>query len=166
MSSFSFRPSFSHTLDMPPARAVKTPTERLRQDAGQFEVNPLTGFICLRLPVSERHFWTPRLMLGLESAEGDTTLIRGSYGPNANVWSLYLYGYLFIGTGAIFSGIFGFCQWQLGMTAWGLWIFWTLAGCALAMYLVAQMGQKLASTQAFRLHQTCERASGRTIAIH
>lgn len=165
MSSFSFRPSFMHTLELPLDQAEATLTERLRQDPGKFEVKRFPGFICLRIPLSERHFWTPRLMLGLESPEGETTLIRGTYGPNASVWSLYLYVYLFIGTGAIFSGIFGFCQWQLGMTAWGLWIFWTLAGFAAVMYLIAQMGQKLAAQQTFSLHQAYEKAAGQSIPI-
>ena len=166
MSSFGFRPSFSHTLDMPPDRAEELLTEKLREEPGSFEVKRFPGFICLRIPVTERHFWTPRLMLGLEAGEGRQTLVHGTYGPNANAWSLFFYGYLMIGTGSIFAGIFGFCQWRLGMTAWGLWIFWTLVAMAAIMYLIAQMGQKLGAQQTFRLHQAYERASGQNIVIH
>ena len=151
---------------MPPARAEEVLTEKLRQEPARFEVKRFTGFICLRIPPAERHFWTPRLMLGLEEGTGEQTVVHGTYGPNANAWSLFFYGYLFIGTGSIFSGIFGFCQWRLGMMAWGLWIFWALVGCAVIMYLIAQMGQKLGAQQTFRLHQAYERASGQTINIH
>jgi hypothetical protein len=166
MSSFSFRPSFSHELDMPVERAVETIVEKVSQEPVPFEVRSFPGFICLRIPVADRHFWTPRLMLGLEPSGGDKTCVHGTYGPNANVWSLYLYAYLIIGTGGIFAGIFGYCQWQLGMTAWGLWIFWTLAGLAVILYLLAQMGQKLAAQQTFTLHQAYERAAGLSIPLH
>ena len=52
------------------------------------------------------------------------------------------------------------------MSAWGLWIFWTLAGLAVILYLSAQMGQKLAAQQTFTLHQAYERATGQSIPIH
>lgn len=166
MSSFSFRPSFSHELDMPVERAVETIVGRVSQEPASFEVRSFPGFICLRIPVSDRHFWTPRLMLGMESSSGEKTSVHGTYGPNANVWSLYVYGFLIIGTGGLFSGILGLCQWQLGMTAWGLWVFWALLALAAGLYLMAQFGQKLAAQQTFTLHQAYERAAGQSIPIH
>ena len=151
---------------MPVERAVETIVEKVKQGPVEFEVKSFPGFICMRIPLAERHFWTPRLVLGLEESGGEKTRVQGTYGPNANVWSLYLYCYLIIGSGAIFSGTFGLCQQQLGMSAWGLWIFWTLAGLAVILYLSAQMGQKLAAQQTFTLHQAYERATGQSIPIH
>lgn len=94
------------------------------------------------------------------------TQLEGIYGPNANVWSLFLYDYLITGSLGLFSGILGFVQWNIGSTAWGLWIFRAILACAIGLYVMAQFGQKLGVTQTFRLHQTYESAMGRSPEIH
>jgi hypothetical protein len=76
-----------------------------------------------------------------------------------------LYGYLFVGSVALFSGLFGACQLFIGDSPWGLWIFAVMVLAAAGLYLSAQMGQKLGARQTFELHQVVEAAVGRTIEI-
>lgn len=77
------------------------------------EVKNFVGHICLRIPEQDRHFWSPRLTLTLEATEDGRTRIKGIDDPNANVWSLFLCGYLLGGTFGLFSGICGSVQWSL-----------------------------------------------------
>ena len=92
-----------------------------------------------------------------QTDDGKTRLV-GIYGPNANVWSLFLFGYLIIGSLSLFSGILGFVQSSLDRPAWGLWIFGGMVGAAVALFLLAKLGQKLGSAQTSRLHQIVESA--------
>jgi hypothetical protein len=129
-----------------------------------FEVKHFPGFICLRVPMEDRHFWSPRLNLSLHDEAG-TTRVEGTYGPNANVWSLFLYGYLLAGSMALFSGCLGFAQWSLGTRAWGLWICGGAVVVVLGLYIGAQMGQKIGAQQQFRLHQAYEAAVGSRVEL-
>ncbi len=101
----------------------------------------------------------------LEKQGEDQTRVEGIYGPNANMWSSFLYAYLIVGSAGLFSGILGACQYVLEMTPWGLWIFGALLAIAAGLYLLAQFGQKVGAQQTFLLHQIYESAVGRPAEI-
>lgn len=165
MSSFRVRPRFSQVLDMPLEEARTQIVEGAKEHADRCEVKSFPGYICLRIPEPQRHFWSPRLNLSLDPTDEGKTRIEGTYGPNANVWSIFLYGYLLTGTMGTFSGVFGFAQWMIGAYPWALWIFGTMVAIAAGMYVSAQFGQKLGAQQTFVLHQTYETAMGRPVGI-
>jgi len=165
MSSFRIRPRFTHVIDLGVDAAREQIVNRVKANQSRCEVKNFPRFICLRIPEQDRHYWTPRLNLSLEATDDGKTLVTGTYGPNANMWASYLYGYLLVGTLGLFSGILGFCQCWLGMSAWALWIFSAMAAIAVGMYLMAQFGQKLAARQTFLLHQIYESAIGEEVDI-
>lgn len=138
----------------------------VKQAEDPCEVKNFPRFICLRIPESDRHFWSPRLNLSLEEEEDGTTRIEGIYGPNANVWGLLLYGYLIIGSAGLFSGILGYAQWFIGSRPWGLWICGAMLAAAIALYVAARMGRKIGAPQTMLLHRIYESAMHRTAEIH
>lgn len=166
MSSFLVRPRFEQTLRIDPETIRERIDTHVSESGTDFEVKVFPEFICIRIPERERKFWSPRLNLSLETAAGGRTVVRGIYGPNAGFWSFYLYCGLIVASLALFSGILGFCQKSLGMTPWGLWIFGASLAAAAALYVMAQIGQKLAAQQTFRLHQAYEAALGTSVEIH
>lgn len=166
MSSFAIRPHFTQTLDFELEEAQARIIEEVERGEDRCEVKNFPGFVCLRIPEQDRHFWSPRLTLSFEREEDGTTRIEGIYGPNANVWSLILYGYFFAGSAGVFAGSLGVAQWTLDRTPWGLWIAGAMAAVMIAIYVSAQFGQKLGAVQTFRLHQIYESAMGRTVDIH
>lgn len=166
MSSFLIRPRFSQVVDFDAETVRRRLADRVEQDGGRVELKSFPDYLCLRIPEKDRHFWSPRLNLSLETTGAGQTEIQGIYGPNGNVWSLYIFGYLIIGSLGLFSGILGFCQWSLGNRPWGLWIFGVMVAAAAALYLVAQIGQKLGAWQTFLLHGTYESAIGGQVEVH
>lgn len=160
MSSFRIRPRFEHAVALSPEDIRGRLLQALAQQSPSIEVKSFPGFLCLRVPEKERTLWSPRLMLGIEPTADQTTRIEGVYGPNANLWSLFLFGYLIVGSIGIFSGILGWAQHVIGAYPWGLWICGTMAVLALTFYLVAQLGQKLGAWQTFQLHTAYESAMG------
>ena len=165
MSRFSVRPRFTQTLDLGVDEAQARILSGVVAGAGGCEVKKFPGFICLRIPEQERHFWSPRLNLGIEPTDDGKTRIEGIYGPNANVWSLFLYGYLITGSFALFSGILGFVQWSLGNRAWGLWIFAVMSAAVIGLYLLGRFGRKVGEVQTLQLHHVYEAAMGRSVEI-
>ena len=121
-------------------------------------VKSFPGFLGILIPEKDQHFWSPQLHLCLEQTEEGKTIIEGTYGPNPNVWSLFLYGYLIVGSLGMFAAFLGFAQWTIGRRPWGLWVLGVMMTAAGVFYLVAQLGQKLGAWQTFLLHQVYESA--------
>ncbi|MBC8127991.1 MAG: hypothetical protein H8M99_12690 [Gloeobacteraceae cyanobacterium ES-bin-144] len=165
MSSFLIRPSFSQIIDLGIEETREMIVKEVNRENECCEVKSFPSFVCLRIPEVDRHFWSPRLNLSLKPTEDGKTLVEGTYGPNANVWSIFIYAYLITGSVGLFSGILGFCQKMIGHQPWGLWIFGVVLTTAAALYVFAQFGQKLGARQTFLLHQIYESAMGGTVEI-
>lgn len=159
------RPRFSHILESGVEEARQHIVGNIESEGARCEVKSFPGFICLRVPEDERRLWSPRLNVSLEPGENGGTILHGTYGPTANLWSLLLYAGLIAGSLALFSGILGYCQWSIGMVPWGLWIFGVMLAFLAGLYIAAQFGQKLGARQTFLLHHIYETAVGGTVEI-
>jgi hypothetical protein len=171
MSSFRIRPRFSQTVDLELEKLQAQIVSRVEDESGRpagsrVEVKNFPGYVTLLIPEEDQHFWSPLLNLSLETDDEGRTVIHGIYGPNANVWTIFLYGYLLIGSLTLFSGLLGISQWVVGVNSWGLIVFGVLAGLLIGLYLLAQFGQKLAARQTYLLHLTYEASVGRAVEIH
>lgn len=166
MSSLGFRPHFSQNLELDPAAAQQRIIETVEAAKDDCELKSFPGFITLRIPQADRHFWSPRLTLSIETDENGHTHVTGTYGPNANLWALYLYAWLITSSALLFSGILAGVQIALNYNAWGLWIFCPFLSIAIGLYISAQMGQKFGASQTYRLHHLYEDAMGRTKDLH
>ncbi|MFO1450089.1 MAG: hypothetical protein U1F61_18160 [Opitutaceae bacterium] len=166
MSSFRIRPRFVHILDRNLNEARDLIVSSLARSSPGVEVKAFPGYIGLHIVEKERNFWSPRLALHLEAASEQSTRVEGIYGPSAEVWSFFLFSYLIVGSLGLFSGILGGAQLAIGSSPWGLWVCGTAAVLAIALYLGAQLGQKLGAWQTFELHQAYQNAIGRPAEVH
>lgn len=165
MSSFHLRPRFETIVEMDPESWRTSIVQRLEENEDPFEIRSFSGFVTLRIHERDRHFWSPRLNLMFEETEPGTTRIQGFYGPNANVWSLFLFSYLIVGMLAFIAGIFTISQFMIDTSPWGAWPLGISLILLVILYAVAQFGQKLGAQQTFRLHQAFETAFGKTVQI-
>ncbi|MBA3849154.1 MAG: hypothetical protein C0502_04060 [Opitutus sp.] len=159
LSSFRVRPRFREIVPLQRAAARQAILASLAQEpADRFELRPFAEFIGIHIAEKDRRYWSPRLMLSLYDWPEGGTLIEGTYGPEIEVWSIFLYGYLGTGMLGTLSGIYGGAQLFIGQTPWAFYVTGTMAVIALVLYLAAQLGQKFAAHQTFRLHAAYERA--------
>lgn len=159
LSSFRVRPRFTDRV-----RASRDDAKRhllaslAREPAGTFELRPFAEFVGIHLAERDRRYWSPRLFLSLETEPDGSTRIEGTYGPEIEVWSVFLYGYLSTGLLGTLSAITGGAQLFIGQEPWAFYATGTMAVIALGLYLAAQLGQKLGAHQTFQLHEAYERA--------
>lgn len=165
MSSFRVRPRFEHTIELSREATRAQILAALAEKAPQLEVKSFPEFIGLHIPAAERHRWSPRLFLSLEPTPGGGTRIEGIYGPEIEVWSVFLYGYLLTGLLGTFSGIYGGAQLLIDDEPWAFYVTGSMAVIAGLLYLAAQLGQKLGAWQTFQLHQAYQAAIGRPAEI-
>jgi hypothetical protein len=162
MSSFRIRPRFTQIVDQVPAEVRTQILGSLREHSPELELKDFPGFIGIHIPEKDRRSW---LFLSLYETETGGTRIEGTYGPEIEVWSVFLYGYLVTGLLGTFSGILGGAQLFIGTKPWGFWVTGAMAAGAIALYLFAQFGQKLGAGQTFQLHQAYEKAMGGPVGI-
>jgi hypothetical protein len=164
MSSFRIRPRFSHTLDLTPAATRQRIIDSLARESPGLEVKIFADFIGVHIGEKERRYWSPRLFLNLQPAAAGT-LIEGVYGPEIEVWGVFVYGYLISGLLGTFAAILGCAQLVVATTPWGFWVVGGILILAAGLYLSAQLGQKFGAWQTFRLHQAYQNAIGRPAEI-
>lgn len=159
LHSFSVRPNFLHRVNAGPAEVRARLLQAFAAEPSRYEVHDFERFIGVHIADPERRFWSPRLLLVLEADNGGTRL-QGTYGPEMEIWSVFLYGYLITGLLGTFSAMLGFAQVLTGAHAWGFWVVGAMALIALVLYIGAQFGQKLGAWQTFQVHQTYLAAAG------
>ncbi len=154
------RPRFEHALAVAPEAARARILAGLTRCTPRFEVHDFPGFIGLHLPPGQRRYWSPRLFIMLDPAPDGTTRVTGTYGPEIEVWGVFLYGYLITGLLGTFSGVFGGAQMLVGSEPWAFWITGSMGVIAGVLYLGAQLGQKLGAAQTYQLHEAYRAAVG------
>lgn len=166
MTSFRIRPRFRFESK----HSCTEVRERIEQKL-ESEVHPIYAVVSnqhifLKFKQSETHYWSPQLDLSCETREDGATVIRGLYGPNPHVWTVFMFSYLAIGVLALFLGMFGLSRLSLGMSAWVLWVLPGLGILALLLYLFSQFGQKIGAEQTFQLHHFLEEVLEERIHVH
>jgi len=165
MSSYRIRPRFRQISHMSKQEVEETLKEKLADASSSCTANLSPGFITLKIPPEERHYWSPQLTLTLEEHEGGT-LIRGLYGPNPTVWSMFMFGYAALGSITFFVAIIGFSNYSLGVDSSILWFLPLLIGIGIGLYIIAQLGQKTGAQQMFTLHHFYEDTLGEKVRIY
>ncbi|GAB5561534.1 MAG: hypothetical protein SynsKO_31810 [Synoicihabitans sp.] len=157
-SGFSIRPRFEQIVPTPIEQTREQLQHALESQPEGFEIKSNPGMIVVHIPERKRRRWSPRLQLGLDRTDSEKTLIAGVYGPEHEVWALFVLGYIATGLLAVFSGIYGGVQLFLKDEPWALWITGSMVVIAGVLYLLAQFGQKLGAWQTFQLHHAFEEA--------
>lgn len=104
---------------------------------------------------ADRHFWSPFLNLIVHTEDGRTTL-RGKYGPNINVWTMFLgaYAALFI-VGSV-GVVAAWSQALIKQPVTGHWVALGCAALAAAIYALGRFGRHLAHPQMVGFHDFIE----------
>ena len=165
MSSFRIRPRFSHTIELSRDAVREKILRSLAAHAPGLEVKSFPEFIGLHIAAKDRRYWSPRLFLSLAPTPEGATRIEGIYGPEIEIWSVFLYGYLITGLLGTFSGIYGCAQLLIEEPPAAFYVTGSMAVIAGLLYLAAQLGQKLGAWQTFQLHLAYQAAIGRPAEI-
>lgn len=167
MSSIHVRPRFKAKYKMKPEEVGEAVRSYLATLDCGCSARILPHFIVMNICAHNQHFWSPQLSISFEADEEDPsfTIIRGLYGPNPTVWAFFFYGYAALALIGTFLGMYGLSLYSLDKDATILWVIPILAVLALALYIIAQLGQKIGAEQMFTLHHFFEESIGHRIHV-
>jgi hypothetical protein len=107
-----------------------------------------------------RHRWSPCVQLELHEMGDGETLIHGLVGPHPNTWTLYAFINISIVVASGLALMFGLSQLTLGQRPWAMWGVAGGVGLLGGMYVLSQVGRRLASEQTHTLIALLEDALG------
>ena len=106
MSFTEIRPRFKRKTQLPEAEILVRISSALEEKKPAVEFRSAHGWIYFSIPKDDQHIWSPRL--SVEFDEGDEeNLLHATFGPNPNVWTLFIFIYSFLGFAAMIVFIIG-----------------------------------------------------------
>ncbi|MET3731852.1 hypothetical protein [Moheibacter stercoris] len=100
----------------------------------------------VRLIKDKEKFWAPQLQIRIEAnphKKGKNT-IRGMFGPNSSIWTLFMFSYGLGGAIILTTGLYGWVELALGIGHY--WVWTNLLGALLIVgpFIAAKIGQRIA----------------------
>jgi hypothetical protein len=165
MSSFRVRPKFKIEIDKSVNELYGLINQSLQTTSLPIQgaLSHTHGFI--QVKESEKHYWSPQLSFSFEETNDLKTIVRGMYGPNQQVWLTFILGYSITGLGMFFLSIYGLSRYYLNLDSTILWIVPALFIIWVALWLMAQFGQKVGAEQTYLIHHFFEEAVHERIHI-
>lgn len=84
------RPRFKFTLEQNNETALSK-FENAKLEQKEFIVSRVDHHVFIKFPKSKQQFWTPQLHLEIDEVDSNSSLIRGLFGPNPTVWTLFMF---------------------------------------------------------------------------
>ncbi len=159
------RPRFKLHSSIEPNQLAKIIVEAIKEDPSVIG-HESNGLCMLKIPINDRHYWSPELTVRIEErVDGkDGSYLSCLVGPQQSVWAMFAFIYGTIAMIAVFGGMYGLTQIELGKPSWMVWLFPIGIILLPSIYTLSKIGQKKGRNQMLHLisflYHSVENASG------
>lgn len=145
------RPKFGLSVSLTPEQVMERFRDGKEAGALPYEVNLLQYQVEISPEVAQRHFWSPYLKVLIEADE-DRAVLDGRFGPNINVWTMFVAAYTVLFLTGTMGLIIATSQLQIGQPPAGFWISAICSLLAGLVWIAGQVGQRWAHEQMVAIH--------------
>lgn len=164
MTAIAVRPRFKKQCDCIPNNVEERIKQRLQAADSPCVGHFVEGYIVLKIPAAQRHFWSPQLSVSFESSDSGT-VIRGLYGPDPGIWAFFFYGRALVAIIALMVCVAGFSEWWVHDDLSYLALLPVCLAVAAGLWAIARSGRKLGEPQTLVLHHFFEEAVGAHVEL-
>lgn len=158
------RPRIRFETEFAPEQLYRILKEHLTKPEVECEGQVLPGFATIYPLKKDQHYWSPQLTIHFEKSE-QGSLIRGLYGPQPTVWTMFMFFYSLIGFITLIAAMVSLSYWSLGQDSLIYWSVPALILVFLSLYLVAYLGQKFGHKQIVYIHHFLEECVGEKVEL-
>jgi len=127
--------------------------ETAKKSQNTFTINRLGAHVFLKIPVEEQHFWSPQLHLEVLDTDPSHCKIKGFFGPNPTVWTLFMFLHFVVAGLFIGFGIWAYSSWSLETNVTTPVILMVMMVVLwIAIYISGRMGKQKGQHQMHELH--------------
>lgn len=88
--------------------------DAFKTSQSNFIISCVDAHVFIRYPKNEQHFWTPQLHLEINAINDTKSIVKGLYGPNPTVWTMFMFLHFIVACLFIAFGIWSYTNWSLG----------------------------------------------------
>jgi len=179
MATIRLRPTFSIPTSIAPNDAIERIASAIEESPGEYEgqFRALHGMISIH--PSKRHFWSPWLHIDVREFDQENESLRitkeleakanksldnnknmhfvhGRFSPSPSIWTGFMFSYLSLSVLSFFSLIIGYSQQMANVYPWGYFILPICLFVGTLLWLISQIGQRLAQDQMQNLKSLVE----------
>lgn len=127
--------------------------DKAKKEQDNFIVSRIDNHVFLKLPKNKQHFWSPQLHLEIDEIDENSSTIRGLFGPNPTVWTMFMFFHFIVAGLFIGFGVWAYTNWAL-KTSYALQIslMFFMVIIWIALYVIGQMGKKAGMEEMHLLH--------------
>ena len=106
------RPRFNIALKQSSESALNA-FEAAKKSQTEFIVNRVDDHVFIRIPKAKQHFWSPQLHLEINEVDENSCTLRGLFGPNPTVWTMFMFFHFLAAVLFIGFGAWAYSNWSL-----------------------------------------------------
>jgi|SRR5690554_4635963 len=127
--------------------------DKAKQEQKNFVVSRIDNHVFLRLPKHKQHFWSPQLHLEIDELETNSSTVKGLFGPNPTVWTMFMFFHFIVAGIFIVFGVWAYSNWTLKTTfSLQISIMILMVIIWLALYFIGQLGKKFGLDEMHKLY--------------
>lgn len=151
------RPRFEKIVTKPVA-GIKESAESLKQSKKpEFFINLLDDHIWIYVGKENKKPYSPHLHLELEALENGDTKVKGLYGPEPALWTMFMFLHFVVAGIFIIFGVFAYSNWSLEQPfGIHLLVMIMMIIAWFSLYFIARNNRKKGMPQAYELEKVME----------
>jgi hypothetical protein len=127
--------------------------DKEKQKQTNFIVSRIDNHVFIRLPKHKQHFWSPQLHLEIDEIDSKNSTIRGLFGPNPTVWTMFMFFHFIVAGLFIGFGVWAYTNWALKTDyALQLSLMFFMVLIWIVLYVIGQVGKKAGTDEMYLLH--------------
>lgn len=106
------RPRFKINLETDHQKALKAFKDK-KSEQSEYIVTCVDHHVFIKIPKKKQHYWSPQLHLEIDPTGDDSCELRGLFGPNPTVWTMFMFFHFIVASLFIVFGIWAYSNWSL-----------------------------------------------------
>ena len=141
--SLQLRPRFEFFTNQT-VEEIKTNFETLKvTHEPEFKIKMTGHYIHLGIGMLHREYWSPNLQLELEPYEDSRTHVRGVFGPDPVLWTLFMFLHFVIAGIFLIFAVIVYSKWNLGNPfKFDLVVMFIMTNFWFLLYFIARLNRK------------------------
>lgn len=155
-NSIQLRPAFEK-FSTKNIEALKNQFENIKQQSDTYKIRVSGSYIYLAMGLKHREYWSPTLQLELDEYEDGRTHIKGTFGPDPVLWTMFMFLHFVVGGIFLIFAVITFSKWSLGESfKFDLVVMFAMTNIWFLLYFIARLNRKKGSHQAKELYRLME----------
>lgn len=151
------RPRFEKTVSKP-LEKIQTDADALKEKIKpDFKINRLDEHLWIYIGNEQKKFYSPHLHLEFETRETGETKVKGLFGPDPALWTMFMFLHFVVAGIFIIFGVFAYSNWTLNQPfGIHLAVMSLMIVVWFALYFIARSNRKKGMPQAHELEKVMD----------